>query len=350
MSQIEIFNKRKQKGRDLNKKEKERKMSEENSQNQHEADNIDYRAQLENDPLYREAVEHGWVSADALKVNSQEKLDEVLKMLRKKKEEMNTVSEGETSAPKQTGEEQAQEGASADKAGAEEAQEIITEGRTSIEVGGEAKPSDDVAWIEEKRKFWEKYAQEIGYQFENDPAKDTEGKNFTCRLTKDEKTGQVQYTAPDKVQISKESSLEMYQGIVKDALKNELSITFGNSLDEKQKAFLLAACLMETGKYKNGEPLRRTPNVKIDINADYIKELPEAAQAKLKEYCDSQETSQALTNRVAEKLKHKSEVSQTGAALQGEKTKTQGQTNAPVQPVQPVTQAMPTNKGNEIGG
>lgn len=149
--------------------------------------------------------------------------------------------------------------------------------------------TDDLQWIEEKRKFWKEYAESVENTFENDAKKDIESKSFQCSLTKDKDHGEITYTSPTNVQISKDSHLVMYQGLVKDALKNNLTITFGQSLDDKQKAMLLAACLMEQGTYGNGNKVAMVNPPKIDMNAEYMKDIPEDAKKVLEGYAKQQE-------------------------------------------------------------
>lgn len=149
--------------------------------------------------------------------------------------------------------------------------------------------TDDLQWIEEKRKFWKEYAESVENTFANDAKKDIESKSFVCTLTKDKDHGEITYTSPTNAQISKDSHLVMYQGLVKDALKNNLTITFGQSLDDKQKAMLLAACLMEQGTYGNGNKVAMVNPPKIDMNAEYIKELPESVQKTLGDYVAKQQ-------------------------------------------------------------
>lgn len=149
--------------------------------------------------------------------------------------------------------------------------------------------TDDLQWIEEKRKFWKEYAESVENTFENDAKKDIESKSFQCSLTKDKDHGEIIYTSPTNAQISKDSHLVMYQGLVKDALKNNLTITFGQSLDDKQKAMLLAACLMEQGTYGNGNKVAMVNPPKIDMNAEYMKDIPEDAKKVLEGYAKQQE-------------------------------------------------------------
>lgn len=161
--------------------------------------------------------------------------------------------------------------------------------RTSLTVGGDNTQTDDLQWIEEKRKFWKEYAAAVENAFENDEKKDIESKSFVCALTKDKDHGEITYTSPTNAQISKDSHLVMYQGLVKDALKNNLTITFGQSLDDKQKAMLLAACLLEQGTYGNGDKIAMVNPPKIDMNAEYMKDMPEDVKKVLETYAKQQE-------------------------------------------------------------
>lgn len=162
--------------------------------------------------------------------------------------------------------------------------------------------TDDLQWIEEKRKFWKEYAESVENTFENDAQKDIESKSFQCSLTKDKDHGEITYTSPTNVQISKDSHLVTYQGLVKDALKNNLTITFGQSLDDKQKAMLLAACLMEQGTYGNGNKVAMVNPPKIDMNAEYMKELPENVQKTLGDYVAKQQEIEAKQQAARQKL------------------------------------------------
>ncbi len=159
-------------------------------------------------------------------------------------------------------------------------------------------PSPELDWIKTKREFWNEYAKSIDNEFKNDSQKDTESRTFSCTLSKDGKQGEVKYTALDKVQISKESHLEMYSGLVKDAVKNNLSITFGSSLDDKQKAMLLVACLME-GKYQDGSELAIINPPTIDMNAEYINELPDDVKKILDDYV-KRTTQQPINQRLTD--------------------------------------------------
>ena len=287
-SQIEKFNRRKQKTEALRNKGVS-KMTEE-KKNTLDEQFTEAKKAWENAGL---AVE------DFPKGNSEETLKEIREKIAKAKEGNVSLSSGEPAekeikAPEGAAKEPEKEGKEGKEEKAtetpEEENKTAEENkapapRSTIEVGAvEENPSPELDWIEEKRKFWKEYAATVENNFENDPAKDTESKTFSCTLSKDDKKGEIKYTAPDKVQIGKDSHLEMYSGLVKDAVKNNLSITFGATLDDKQKAMLLAACLMNKEKYQDGAELAMVNPPKIDMNAEYIKELPEDVQKTLGDY------------------------------------------------------------------
>ena len=182
--------------------------------------------------------------------------------------------------------------------------------------------TDDLQWIEEKRKFWKEYAESVENTFENDAKKDIESKSFQCSLTKDKDHGEIIYTSPTNAQISKDSHLVMYQGLVKDALKNNLTITFGQSLDDKQKAMLLAACLMEQGTYGNGNKVAMVNPPKIDMNAEYMKELPEDVKKVLEGYAKQQEI-EAKQQEARQKLEELKKRRKENDAAEGKTPKEQ---------------------------
>ena len=164
--------------------------------------------------------------------------------------------------------------------------------------------TDDLQWIEEKRKFWKEYAESVENTFENDAKKDIESKSFHCSLTKDKDHGEATYISPTNVQVSKDSHLVTYQGFVKDALKNNLTITFGPKLDGKQKAMLLAACLMEQGTYGNGNKVAMVNPPKIDMDAEYMKDIPEDAKKVLEGYAKAkQQEAQQKISELKKRLK-----------------------------------------------
>lgn len=157
--------------------------------------------------------------------------------------------------------------------------------RGTTEVNSEEKPD----WLKEKEQFWKTYAEENKFGVQTE-IKD--GKLNAKLSNRDKSFGSITYTSAEKVTISSNATIELYQGLVKDAMKNELSVTFGDSLDDKQKAMLMAACLMNKDKYKNGEDLEMVNAPKIDVNAEYFKELPEEVQKTLSDYAKKQEAAE----------------------------------------------------------
>lgn len=143
-------------------------------------------------------------------------------------------------------------------------------------------PEEISSWIQAKKEFWEKFATEKNKTAEHD----VQEKSYGCTLkdTDDKPLGSVHYESPTAAQVSKDADLIMYQGLVKDAAANNLSITFGESLDNKQKALLLAAILIHGNE--NGKKIEMINAPKIDLNADYFKELPAEAQAALRKQAE----------------------------------------------------------------
>lgn len=204
--------------------------------------------------------------------------------------------------------------------------------------------TDDLQWIEEKRKFWKEYAESVENTFENDAQKDIESKSFQCSLTKDKDHGEITYTSPTNVQISKDSHLVTYQGLVKDALKNNLTITFGQSLDDKQKAMLLAACLMEQGTYGNGNKVAMVNPPKIDMNAEYMKDIPEDAKKVLEGYAKQQEI-EAKRQATFQKLENLEKRKKENGVAEGKTPEEKGSDKSKG-PKSPNTQYMQMAKAN----
>lgn len=297
-------------------------MSEENNNGA----SVDWNEKLQKDDIYIISQKAG-ISVDDFKASSEDELKSALDELKKKlkdlpesglealsdaeKEKVNNIKSGEKENPAKN--DNAKNKAKEKQAAGEEkngqdngkATKKEIQPRDSFEVNGERDdtPQENLQWIEEKRKFWKEFAQNQENTFQNDPQKDVESKSFTCTLSKEQDAGTITYSSPTSARITKESHLTMYQGLVKDALNNNLSITFGASLDDKQKALLLAACLMEKGKYNNGEDLQMVNPPKIDMSAEYIKTLPEETQKILADYAikqQSQETQQQIDSKIAD--------------------------------------------------
>lgn len=114
-------------------------------------------------------------------------------------------------------------------------------------------PTPELSWVEAKIKFWKEYAEANALTADFTPPEEDKSPVYCKLLNGDKQEGVVSYNSPNDVQIAKESGLKIYQGLVKDAVENELSITFGKSLDNRQKLMLYAAVLTSDAKYKSGE-------------------------------------------------------------------------------------------------
>ena len=247
--------------------------------------NINWDEQLQANEWYVKAKEAG-IALDDVKASSKEDYERQIEELKKQLSNTATSPEPQAQGGKvANGTENAQ-----DKPAEKAANGAEGNTRQTMEINGEKQPApqNDLQWIEEKRKFWKEFAESQENNFQNDPQKDLENKTFSCTLNKESYAGTITYSSPTSAQITKDSHLTMYQGLVKDALKNNLSITFGASLDDKQKAMLLAACLLEKGTYANGDKMQMVNPPKIDINAEYFKALPEDAKTVLNDYAQKQ--------------------------------------------------------------
>lgn len=149
-------------------------------------------------------------------------------------------------------------------------------------------PTDDLSWIENKRAFWEAYAAEKALTADFN-APEGETAPLYCKLSNgDKKEGAISYSSPNDIQITKESSLILYQGLVKDAVQNNLSITFGKTLDDRQKLMLYAAVLLSEDTYKDPKEKAQAVNPPA-LTEELMKpevfdklELPEEAKKALK--------------------------------------------------------------------
>ncbi len=246
------------------------------------ADTTDWNEQLKNDDTYKLAQKLG-IDLSSFTADSEDAKKSQLEEIKKKIKETENFPDGVTPTPE---EKKLFDDIKNEGNGQPEKQE-----RNSLEVNGEEKPSEETDWIKQKRELYEKFAHDQNLVLKNDPAKDNEEKSFTFSLEKDGKNlGEMKYTSPTAVQISKDSELPMYQGIVKDALENNLSISFGKSLDDKQKALLLAAVLMSENKtYANGDGIELKNAPQIDVNAEYFKTLPQDVQTVLKDHIEKQD-------------------------------------------------------------
>ena len=245
------------------------------------SDTTDWNEQLKNDDTYKLAEKLG-IDLSSFTADSEDTKKTQLEEIKKKIKETENFPENVTLTPE---EKKLFNDIKNERNEQPEKQET-----KSLEVNGEEKPSEGIEWIKQKRELYEKFAHDENLVLKNDPAKDNEEKSFTFSLEKDGKNlGEMKYTSPTAVHISKAAELPMYQGIVKDALESNLSISFGKSLNDKQKALLLATVLMSEKKtYANGDKIELKNTTTIDINAEYFKTLPQDVQTVLNEYVDNQ--------------------------------------------------------------
>lgn len=236
------------------------------------AEEKDYKAMLDASDEYKLAVELGLVDV----LSDTKDLDLVKKSIddaRVKLLSLDEEQKGKLSDEQKARYQEIQEKTEKEKSESSEKKGKI-EG--TLEVGAiPEEPALENDWIKEKREFWKKYATENSAQY-NEEDKDNPSKtNLEFSLSKaEELQGSINYSAKDAVQISKDSNLLMYQGLVRDAVQNNLSITFGESLDEKQKLMLYAAVLMEETRYENGDKAEAVNPPKIDPTSKVFEELP----------------------------------------------------------------------------
>ena len=245
---------------------------------------------------YKKALLLG-VNMDGFSADSQEKFDEQIELLKKKIEEIEQSSEQQEEKSEQEQQEKQPE-QQEEKAEQEQQEEKLQEDEKketlkveNVEKTDEKEPvSDDLAWINDKRAFYNEFANQQGVTFKNDAQKDLSERSFTFSLEKNGKSlGEVKYTSPNAVKISNDSDLIMYQGLVKDALNSNLKLSFGKSLNDTQKAMLMAAVLLNEQKtYADGSGIVLENVPTIDTKAEYFKKLPQEAQTVLTAYAQKQ--------------------------------------------------------------
>ena len=221
---------------------------------------------------YKKALLLG-VNMDGFSADSQEKFDEQIELLKKKIEEIEQSSE------------QQEEKSEQEKPQEEQKKETL-----EVESVEKEPTNDDLSWINDKRAFYKEFANQQGVIFKNDEQKDLSERSFTFSLEKNGKSlGEVKYTSPNAVKISNDSDLIMYQGLVKDALNSNLKLSFGKSLNDTQKAMLMAAVLLNEQKtYADGSGIVLENVPAIDTKAEYFKKLPQKAQTVLTAYAQKQ--------------------------------------------------------------
>lgn len=260
----------------------------EGENNMTEGTTKDYQKELENSPLYRLAKQLG-IDTDAYKAANKEDFDKVsgdIKNAVKAHQQKQTEEQrkNELDGLKKDKPELASEYEKIEK---EDKPAPKTERETATvedKKGTDEEENSDSNWIAEKMKFWKDYAEEKSLTPDfNIPEGDTS--KVYCKLSNGEKEeGLISYTSKKDIQISKESSLTIYQGLVKDAVKSNLSITFGKSLNETQQLMLYAAVLLSEDKYEGtdekAQVLNPPPLDKL-IKSDAFKNLPDEAKKVL---------------------------------------------------------------------
>ena len=137
-----------------------------------------------------------------------------------------------------------------------------TEGKTTVaEAILEREPEepvhDDLAWIEEKRKFWKEYAADTAHEYKEKNTESNSEPTFECSFAKgDESKGSVKYTSRDRVEISRDSKLVMYLGVIKDVVQSGNTLTLGETLSQTQKLMFYAAALSSTERYEDGSKIQ----------------------------------------------------------------------------------------------
>ena len=158
----------------------------------------------------------------------------------------------------------------------------------------------DLSWVEAKRNFWTAYAAEVALSPDFTNPEDDKSP-FYCKLSKDENVaGVVSYSAPNAAKISADSDFKIYQGLVKDAVQNGYSITFGESLNDSSKLMLYAAVLSSEEKYKDNKsaeavnPPALSPEL---LQSETFAKLPDEVK-KILQDAYIQQHAEELRNRI----------------------------------------------------
>lgn len=202
----------------------------------------DFIEQLKSNPAYCLALKFKLIEESS--PDTQEKLDQAIEAAKKAltettltDEQLKTLSEQEKEAY-DLAHQQKKQGAT-----------------VKVDALDDTKPTppvvNDNQWMEQKRAFWMAYAEKIGHKLTEPDAKDPN--TFAAELSKDgQSKGTFKYTAPDKVQISSEADLVIYQGIIADAIEGHSPLVLGKTLNDKQRLMLYAAALLSG---KDGHPI-----------------------------------------------------------------------------------------------
>ncbi|MBO4285556.1 MAG: hypothetical protein J5895_04960 [Alphaproteobacteria bacterium] len=162
-------------------------------------------------------------------------------------------------------------------------------------------PAVDNTWIEEERKLWEAFAAEVNLFYDEEDKDNASKTSLKFALSQDGVSqGGLVYTSRNRCQVDTDSKFVIYQGLVDNALKKDLSLTFDSSLNEKQQLMLLAAVLKNEKCYENGDKLEVINAPKIDENtleSDVFKALDKDVREILKEQIKRQKKAQKAENK-----------------------------------------------------
>ncbi len=255
---------------------------------------------LTENPIYKTALEAGLIAPGSITINSEEQMINQLNTLADLLHQEGYTSDKEHAKHKEeidairpsmevAGDEPLKEAEEVKEIVPEEPKKVETEERHSVvvETVGEETPlpapvktedeekEEEKSWMDIKREVWQEFAASVEHTLTEEDKDNKEKETLEFILSKEEEPkGKVLYSSATNVQITADSELVMYQGLVHDAIKGEMSITFGETLSEKQKLMLYAAALMSEEKYKNGEKIQLIGAPEIDLNNEVFKSLP----------------------------------------------------------------------------
>ncbi len=260
------------------------------------------------DPIYKAAVEAGLIAPGSITIDTEEQLHNQLERISgllngDSKSSVNVESaEGNAGVP-ETEQPTTTKEAKPEVTDTAETGEKPAPGRKSLVA--ETAPTDEnlpapvtkkeveeKSWMDEKREVWKEFADSIEHGLVEEDKDNQEKTELAFSLSKDkqEVKGKVIYSSETNVQITPDSDLLMYQGLVHDAIKGEMSLTFGASLSEEQKLMLYAAALMSTETYKNGEKIELIGMPEIDPNSKVFESLPKEVREVLMAEVEHQAT------------------------------------------------------------
>ncbi|MBQ7659147.1 MAG: hypothetical protein IJS26_00175 [Alphaproteobacteria bacterium] len=185
----------------------------------------------------------------------------------------------------------------------EETQEKSVSRNETLNVGlaPSEEPAIDNTWIEEERKLWEEFAAQVNLFYDEEDKDNTSKTSLKFALSQDGVSqGDLVFISRNHCQVDADSKFVIYQGLVETALKKDLSLTFDQSLDEKQQLMLLAAVLKNENRYENGDKLEVINAPKIDENtlkSEAFKGLDKDVQEILKEQIKRQNKAQKAENK-----------------------------------------------------